>query len=279
MLCEKSYAYANFSFAKNALERRFCMKRNWSIIPEFEQREQFCMLSEQYQTAFEYNDFYLPSVYTKEEEVEKRIQGYCKLHRNRANDTLHGVFLDNVPCSDDRVIAEYSKMRMQQSMEIAKKLGVKGVVFHSALVPKVTNDVYIENWLQRQAEFFEQLLEQFPLLYIYLENTQEETPTYLLRLKKRLEQYDRFCFCLDYAHANISGMKTNLWIREMKEYIGHMHVNDNDGIADLHQVPGEGSIDWEKFKKETQDISHVSMLIEIRGLEKQRQALNYLSRI
>ena len=47
------------------------MKRNWSIIPEFEQREQFFILSEQYQTAFEYNDFYVPSVYQNEEEVEK----------------------------------------------------------------------------------------------------------------------------------------------------------------------------------------------------------------
>ena len=146
------------------------MNRNWSIIPEFEQKEKFAMLSEQYQTAFEYNDFYVPSVYRNEEEVERRIRGYCSLHRNRLNDTLHGVFLDNVPCSDDTVIAQYSKMRMQQSMEIAQRLDIKGVVFHSALVPKVTGDVYIENWLQRQAQFFHQLLCQFPSLHIYLEN-------------------------------------------------------------------------------------------------------------
>lgn len=252
------------------------MKRNWSIIPEFEQREQFFILSEQYQTAFEYNDFYVPSVYQNEEEVEKRIRGYCNLHRNRSNDTLHGVFLDNVPCSDDTVIAQYSRMRMQQSMEIAQRLEIKGVVFHSALVPKVTNDVYIGNWLQRQTEFFQQLLEQFPSLYIYLENTTEENPAYLLRLKKRLENYDRFRFCFDYAHANISGNETKLWIQQMKEHICHMHINDNDGVDDLHQVPGQGSIDWKQFEKETQDISDVSMLIEIRGFEKQKQALEYL---
>ena len=253
------------------------MKRNWSIIPEFEQREQFAILAEQYQTAFEYNDFYVPSVYANEEEVERRIHGYRNLHRNRSDDTVHGVFLDNVPCSDDTVIAQYSKMRMRQSMEIAQKLEVKGVVFHSALVPKVTNDAYIENWLQRQSEFFQKLLEQFPSLYIYLENTQEENPMYLLRLKKRLQNYERFRFCLDYAHANISGTKTSYWIQEMKENIGHMHINDNDGVADLHQVPGEGSIDWKKFEKETQDISNVSILIEIKGLENQKRALKYLN--
>ena len=55
-----------------------------------------------------------------------------------------------------------------------------------------------------------------------------------------------------------------------------MHINDNDGVDDLHQVPGQGSIDWKQFEKETQDISDVSMLIEIRGFEKQKQALEYL---
>ena len=255
------------------------MKRNWSIIPEFEQKEMFAMLSEQYETAFEYNDFFLPYVYMNDEEIERRIRGYCSLHRNRSNDTLHGVFLDNVPCSDDTVIAQYSKMRMQQSMEIAQRLGIKGVVFHSALVPKVTGDVYIENWLQRQAQFFHQLLCQFPSLHIYLENTQEESPIYLLRLKERLQHCNRFSFCLDYAHANISMTKTSQWIEAMKDSIAHMHINDNDGVADLHQIPGEGSINWKEFEKETKAISNVSMLIEIKGFEKQKKALEYLNSI
>ncbi len=252
------------------------MKRNWSIIPTFEQKEVFAELAHKYQTAFEYNDFFLPHVYESEEEIERRICGYCSLDRNRSNDTLHGVFLDIVLSSDDKVIAEYSKKRMRQSMEIAQRLGIKGVVFHSGLVPGVTNDTYISNWLKRQEEFFRNLLKEFPSLHIYLENTLEQSATYLTRLKENLKDCERFCFCLDYAHATITNTSTKQWINDMGEYVRHLHINDNDGMDDLHQVPGEGNIDWKVFEEETERFQNATVLIEINGLEKQKKALEYL---
>ena len=107
------------------------MKKNWLLIPEFEQRESYAELAEQCQAGFEYNDFFLPEVYGNEEEIQRRVDGYCSLRRDRSKDTLHGVFLDVVISSDDPQIAEYSKKRFRQSMEIARRMAIKGVVFHN----------------------------------------------------------------------------------------------------------------------------------------------------
>lgn len=129
------------------------MKRNWLIIPDFEQREESAKLAGEYNAGFEYNDFFLPKVYEDEAEVKRRIAGYKALARDRRKDTLHGAFLDVVVSSDDTTIAEYSKKRLHQSMEIGRELSVKGVVFHSGLVPGVTSEAYLSNWVKRQEEF------------------------------------------------------------------------------------------------------------------------------
>lgn len=255
------------------------MKRKWHIIPEFENREAFATLAAEYGAAFEYNDFYLPEVYENEGEVERRIQGYLALDRDRSGDTLHGAFLDVVVSSEDSYIAEYSRKRMHQSMEIAERLGIRGVVFHSGLLRGITGDAYIKNWVQQQSMFFRRLAEEFPRLEIYMENTQEETPEALLLLKKELKNCPRFLFCLDYGHAVISGTKPAVWLEAFRGNLGHMHINDNDGSRDLHQVPGTGSIDWKRFALETTWLPEVPVLIEIKGLRQQRQALKFLTEL
>lgn len=54
-------------------------------------------------------------------------------------------------------------------------------------------------------------------------------------------------FCLDSGHANIIWHeKMTEIIRKYGERIFAVHLHDNDGIDDLHRVPGEGTIDWEE---------------------------------
>ena len=180
------------------------MKRNWLIIPEFGQRDRFAELAAKYDAAFEYNDFYKPCVYEDESEVKKRISAYKALTRDRSGDTLHGAFLDVVIASQDSFIAEYSRKRVWQSMDIAGKLGVKGVVFHSGLVPGVNNNIYISNWLDKQESLIRSLAKEFAGIEIYMENTHENTPEMLLILADRLRDCKEFSLCFDYAHAGIS---------------------------------------------------------------------------
>lgn len=255
------------------------MKRNWLVIPDFEKREESAKLAKEYNAGFEYNDFFLPHIYENEAEVKRRISGYKALERDRSNDTLHGAFLDVVVSSDDTFIAEYSKKRLRQSMEIGSELSVKGVVFHSGLVPGVTSAAYLNNWASRQEEFYRELCGAYPEITVYLENTQETSPELLLPLIERMSDCKNFKVCLDYAHAAISKTLVENWVSVLQPYIVHMHVNDNDLCADLHQVPGEGKIDWWKYALLTDGMKEASVLVELAGLERQRKALEYLSSI
>lgn len=255
------------------------MKKNWLLIPEFEEKEKYAELAEQYNAGFEYNDFFLPQVYENEEEIERRIAGYSSLKRDRSRDTMHGVFLDVVVSSDDPYIAEYSKKRFRQSAEIAKRMAIRGVVFHSGLVHGVTGTKYLQNWLERQEVFFRELCEAYPELDFYMENTQETSPDILVSLMERMKGCPNFKLCLDYSHAAISGTDLKRWVDTVKNYTAHMHINDNDLCLDLHQIPGEGCIDWKEFSILTESMEHASVLIELTGYERQKQALEYLERI
>jgi len=256
------------------------MKREWMIIPDLNNIGQSLALAEEYNAAFEYNDFFEPSVYADGEEVKKRISLYKGCSRNPSRDTLHGVFLDMALASKDPVICDYSQKRMEQSMAIAQELGVKGVVFHSGLIGGLKQEAYLEHWYKVQEEWIRYLLDKYPNLIVFMENTFEKEPQPLLELKKRLEDAERFRLCLDYAHAVLSPETPGKWVEAMAKDIGHIHLNDNDLQADLHMVPGEGAIDFVEFKGLLDEYTvDCPVLLEIVGVDKQKRALQYMSRL
>ena len=254
------------------------MKRDWLIIPDFDRLPESLELSDRYGASFEYNDFFQPEVYCDEKEVEKRIEVYKSLPRDRSNDTLHGAFLDLAISSKDAYIRKYSWEKMEQSVKIAVELGVKGVIFHTGLIGGLEVETYIENWLQEAEKVMRYLLNKYPFIEIYMENTFEKSPVYLLELKRRLKDIDRFWLCLDYGHACLTSTAEDLWVREMADAIGHLHLNDNDRKSDLHMVPGQGVIDMVHFKSLI-DMYHIKapILLEIADINKQEQALKYMN--
>ncbi len=50
---------------------------------------------------------------------------------------------------------------------------------------------------------------------------------------------------LDVGHLNVVDESIPNSILSAKERLVHVHINDNDGTADRHQVPGEGTIDFQ----------------------------------
>lgn len=256
------------------------MKRAWMIIPDYHNMQESLKLAEEYDAAFEYNDFFDPAVYTDEEEVKKRISFYKNCPGKRERDTLHGVFLDNVICSQDSVIRAYSRKRAEQSMDIAQQLEVRGVVFHSGLIAGLKQKAYLDNWYKGQEEWIRYLLDKYPGTDIYMENTFENEPDSLLALAARLQDCRRFQLCLDYGHACLTPTPPEQWMNAMAFRIGHMHLNDNDLKADWHMVPGEGAIDLGQFRAALEKHNiHCPILLEVTGADKQRKALQYMNRL
>lgn len=256
------------------------MERKFLIIPEIDRIQESVELSSKYHVAFEYNDFFNPLVYEDEKEVERRCKVYKSFQRDRSEDTLHGVFMDVALNSKDQYLREYSRKRIWQSMEIADCLGVRGVVFHSGLIAGLEVPTYLDSWLEGSTEFWDMVAKKYHSLEVYVENTLERTPDMLVALKKNLKDVSNFKLCLDYGHAVLTGIPIEHWVGEMASKIGHIHLNDNDLKRDMHQVPGDGSIDFQQCKSLFDKYGiDLPILLEINGIENQAKALEYVKKI
>lgn len=62
-------------------------------------------------------------------------------------------------------------------------------------------------------------------------------------------------FCFDTGHANLTGLDFEAFIKTLGHRLKVLHIHDNDGIGDLHQLPfaftrnreSRPSTDWEGF--------------------------------
>jgi sugar phosphate isomerase/epimerase len=53
--------------------------------------------------------------------------------------------------------------------------------------------------------------------------------------------------CLDSGHAFITDGSPAKALKVLGDRLFTLHVHDNDGKSDLHQMPGEGGIDWKEY--------------------------------
>lgn len=250
------------------------------IIPARDNITESLALSKKYDLGFEYNDFFIPDVMDNPELTEEIIGGY-KSYRLPEYCTMHGAFFDVTIFSSDKKIRAVSEERIYTSLDIARKIGAKGVVFHTNHNPSLTAKSYVENWLDCNEEFFRKALSEYPELNIYMENMFDTSPDMLTTLAKRLSDMKNFGICFDYAHAVIYGSDIDGWVKSVAPFVKHMHINDNDLVNDLHLAVGDGKIDWNKFKSHFEnELSEAeSVLIETSSIENQKRSAEFLANL
>ena len=216
------------------------------IIPDRNYIEDSLELASEYGVGFEYNDFFAPDVLEDEGKRQLVVQLYQNVSLP-AYCTLHGAFYDVIPFSPDSAIKEIGRCRINQSLEAAKELDAKAVVFHTGYNPCLNSEAYVEQWIETNAAYWGGMLERTPERNIYLENTFEATPELLERLSERLSKYENYGICLDYAHACLSRTAPEEWAKRLGRFVRHVHINDNDGVSDLHLAWGDGKLDRDVF--------------------------------
>lgn len=247
------------------------------LIPDRNRIEESLALAKEYGAYFEYNDFFSPAVLEDVEKIEELITFYKGLDRDRSKDTLHGAFFDVTIHSDDPVIRAASEHRVRQCMQIADRLGIRAVIFHTNTIPNFRVDYYQKNWVARNEKFWHQILREFPNLYIFIENMFDEEPDLLAQLAEQMQDEERFGVCFDYAHAEVFGYDIDDWMQQLGKFVKHMHINDNNLVADLHQSVGRGQIDWNIFNMKMQENEiKASVLIEVKDLKMQKKSLEYM---
>ena len=246
------------------------------IIPDRQDVERSVSLAGEYGAAFEYNDFWKPDVLDDREKQEQIIEHYAKYRTDFSRDTMHGAFLDICVHSDDALIRKISRDRVIQSLEIAKRMGLKGVVFHTGLIGSLRTAGYLKGWKEKNIRFFTEIAERFPNQNIYMENMFDKTPEMLFRLASELNHPD-FGICYDVAHGNLGPCAMEEWFSRLHPYIMHLHVNDNDGKADQHRAVGSGSINWAQFDGLMKKYKpEAGILAEVSSFVAKEESLHYM---
>lgn len=255
-------------------------KCKFLIIPQLGALEESLALAEEYGLGFEYNDFFIPDIMDDEKLANDIIRRY-KAQKLPEYCTMHGAFFDVIIFSSDKKIRKISEERIIRSLDIAREIGAKGVVFHTNLNPDLTSEIYIKSWLDINESFWRMILPKYPDLEIYMENMFDRTPDMLCGLAKRLEDITNFGVCFDYAHAAVYGSDIDGWVCAAAPYAKHIHINDNDLENDLHLPVGDGKIDWDYFKTcfEEKLYSAKTVLIETSSIENQRRSVKFLEKL
>lgn len=247
------------------------------LIPDRSQIEESLALAKSNQAAFEYNDFYLAAVLDDKKKQKELIDFYAKVRTDFSKDTMHGAFLDVTVHSTDSRIKEISELRVRQSLDIAKEMGLRGAVFHTNRIYGFRDAAYLKNWEETNYRFFTSVCEEYPNQQIFMENMFDEAPDVLVGLAERMKDVENFGICLDYAHGAISDTAASGWMKLLAPYIKHMHINDNDFANDLHLPVGAGELNWEQFTREITNFEiDTTVLVEVTGVEKQKLSLAYM---
>ena len=256
------------------------MRHRLGIIPDIDRLDDSLKLSWEYNTFFEYNDSFYPAIYQSEGETRRRINIYKSLDRDMSRDTMHGVFFDIAMTSTDEIIRNRSRVLMNNSMEIAANLGVKGVVFHTGINPGLWNRSYLDGWLDTAATWLDKLAKEYSHIEIDIENTFDKEPGVLTSLIDLLSHRKNVKLCLDYGHALLTDTEDDEWVRQMAPYVGHVHLNDHDMKEDLHLAPGKGLVDFERFEDLMEEYEvDAQVLLELNGAQEQLEALKYMTKL
>ena len=148
----------------------------------------------------------------------------------------------------------------------ASYLGATHFVMHAIMPFGVNSPAEPEEQRNLNAEFMKRLYEEakaYGVRYIDVENLPFpampiNNTKQCLEMAKRMNEEtndDVFKVCLDTGHANFCGEKPADMVRMLgKEYLGALHVHDNDGSADQHFRPGFGNVDWDDFSNALEEI-------------------------
>ncbi len=224
---------------------------------------------------FELLDFAIP--YNLEEKA--RTEGFIETYQNSPFlKSMHGSFIDVTVSSPDLKIRNISRDRVIESLEIAKRLKLEYIVFHTNLTPNVLQSYYVDNWLYENTVFWKEMVDRYPNIVICFENVSDYNPTLM---KKVIENVDspRFQVCLDIGHCHCSRTSLEDWFEALAPYIKYVHLSDNCGIYDEHLPLGQGTVDFRNYQKciEIYQIQPISV-IELGFLEGVKESIAYLKK-
>lgn len=211
-------------------------------------------------------------LYTATDERRVEMIAHEKALAKEAGVTFHQVHGPwRWPAQDGTEEERAERMdKMKRSIQFTAELGCKNWVIHP-MMPFGTNErndaeLAAETW-EINRTFMRELLafakerditicfENMPMPEFSLGN-----PADILKFVQEMND-DHFMICLDTGHAEVCpGFTAGAAARLMGDYIRVLHVHDNDGTHDWHQLPFFGVTDWADFGAALREIGFDGVL-------------------
>lgn len=168
---------------------------------------------------------------------------------------IHGPFWGLDLGTIDPDVRTVVQKRLDQGLDVCEAIGGTHMVIHSPV------SIWDYHNLDAWADARERLMEAFhanvaPAVRraeaigctLMLENIQDCDPSLRVAM---VESFDSpgIRVSIDTGHANYCHGQHNAppvdyYVRAAAKALGHVHLQDTDGYADRHWVPGEGNIPW-----------------------------------
>ncbi len=226
------------------------------------------------------NDFFDRSV--------SELEEYFRPHKEGAKEAgveinqLHMPYPIFIPTAENRVNEYLREQVLPKSMAVCSYLECSNIVVHGLKMSRFLGSEEAE-W-----QYTEAVLDEIaPVakemgITICIENLYETVAGHIVEgpccdARKAVERIDRFNekfhaqvlgFCFDTGHANLVGIDFEDFIVRLDYRLKVLHIHDNDGTADLHQIPftftktreNRTTTDWEGFVRGLRKIRYDQVL-------------------
>lgn len=202
---------------------------------------------------------------------------------------IHGPFWGFKIDSRDPAIRAVVTRRLLQGLEICEALGATQMVVHSPYSTWDYNN-FTPN-AQMEAELTDRVhatlspavrrAEEIGCVLV-IENIEDRDPAQRVRLADTFRS-DAVRVSLDtghahYAHGSTGAPPVDYYVRAAGDALAHVHIQDADGYADRHWLPGRGTVNWHAvFAALAETASDPRLILEVKDQANLRQGAEHLA--
>ncbi|MEJ1159744.1 sugar phosphate isomerase/epimerase family protein [Prosthecomicrobium sp. N25] len=169
---------------------------------------------------------------------------------------IHGPFWGFKIDSQDPEIRKVVTRRLLQGLEVCEAVGATQMVIHSPYTTWDYNN--LDGLPNARAQVIERCHATLREVVrraegigvtLVIENIEDKDPYARVALVRSFES-DAVRVSIDtghahYAHGSTGAPPVDYYVHAAGELLSHIHVQDADGYADRHWLPGEGTIRWD----------------------------------
>lgn len=183
-----------------------------------------------------------------------------------------GLDIDN----KDAELRPLITARFLTALDAADQVGARQMVLHSPYnawydTNRLASANYAENKLARIQDVLAPVVRaaEDKGITLVFENIQDVDPAHR-RLMTESFDSDAVALSIDTGHAQIAyhqsgAPSVDFFVRDARDALAHVHLQDVDGYADRHWAPGEGTIHWaEVFRALAECESAPHLVLELR---------------